>query len=386
MKNIIKRMLCITLALTICWGFNVPVCASNNRGVVYTAKLDQSKIVSCEEEQTVVMEVHMNKSMAYCSLDYDIVCPKGISVKNYGHENITFTSIQAANNVVSWASDDAMDISSDNIAIITFTIPANLEAGEYTFTLKNITLSDEYGFNVWETGVSVQATLTVVCDETGDTEVDEPDTIPDEPDISDIPDEPDVPDITDPVWTNCSRAWAEPYLRDAVKKDIYPDILLQADMTRAISREEFAAVAVKYYEALTGREAKLNQMAANPFTDVTAQQKDVLIAYQLGVVNGMSATTFAPNSTLTRAQAVTMLGRVVELAELGTITNGSGLKTGGVLKIFSDSHLVASWAANYVHYFVSHGVIDGMGDGTFAPNGNMTREQAMKVAVVALDK
>ena len=184
-------------------------------------------------------------------------------------------------------------------------------------------------------------------------------------------------------WTNCA-AWAEEYLTAAVEQEIYPDILLQADMTQAITREEFAAVAVKYYEALTGETALLDSSKENPFTDVSAAQEDILIAYQLGVVNGMSTTTFAPNGILTREQAVTMLGRVAELVATGAIADGSALEKGAKQVTFTDAGAMGGWAKNYVEYFVSHGVIDGMGDGTFAPQNNMTREQAMKVAVVAL--
>lgn len=184
-------------------------------------------------------------------------------------------------------------------------------------------------------------------------------------------------------WSNCA-AWAEEYLNAALEKEIYPDILLQTDMTQAITREEFAAVAVKYYEALTGKAAKLDKNKENPFTDVSAAQEDILIAYQLGVVNGMTATTFAPNSILTREQAVTMLGRVAELVATGAVGNGSALEKGTKQVTFTDAGSIGGWAQNYVDYFVSHGVIDGMGNGAFAPKNNMTREQAMKVAVVAL--
>ena len=147
-------------------------------------------------------------------------------------------------------------------------------------------------------------------------------------------------------WTNCT-AWAEEYLNAAVEKEIYPDILLQADMTQAITREEFAAVAVKYYEALTGEIALLDKSRENPFTDVSAAQEDILIAYQLGVVNGMTATTFAPDGTLTREQAVTMLGRVVELAETGAIAKGEAgglaLKKGAKQVTFTDAGAISGW-------------------------------------------
>ena len=102
----------------------------------------------------------------------------------------------------------------------------------------------------------------------------------------------------------------------------------------------------------------------------------------------MGDGTFAPDAPLTREQAVTMLGRVVELVETGAIAKGEAgglaLKKGAKKVTFTDAGAMGGWAKNYVEYFVSHGVIDGMGNGTFAPKNNMTREQAMKVAVVAL--
>ena len=43
-----------------------------------------------------------------------------------------------------------------------------------------------------------------------------------------------------------------------------------------------------------------------------------------------------------------------------------------------------SWAKNYVDYLVAKGAISGNGAGKFLPKDNMTREQALKVAVSAL--
>ena len=79
-----------------------------------------------------------------------------------------------------------------------------------------------------------------------------------------------------------------------------------------------------------------------------------------------------------------MLGRVAELVATGAVGNGSALEKGTKQVTFTDAGSIGGWAQNYVDYFVSHGVIDGMGNGAFAPKNNMTREQAMKVAVVAL--
>ena len=110
---------------------------------------------------------------------------------------------------------------------------------------------------------------------------------------------------------------------------------------------------------------------------------DVLRAYGLGIVNGIGDGLFAPGSTLTREQATVMLGRVWELAEEGAVGDGSGLESAD-LSLFSDGGAIAGYARPYVGFFVGSQVINGMGDGTFAPKGTMTREQAVKVAFAAV--
>ena len=48
-------------------------------------------------------------------------------------------------------------------------------------------------------------------------------------------------------------------------------------------------------------------LAANPFTDVPDSQwycKDVVNAYEMGLINGKTATTFKPDDNLTYAEAV----------------------------------------------------------------------------------
>ena len=185
------------------------------------------------------------------------------------------------------------------------------------------------------------------------------------------------------LWSNCS-AWAEQYLVQSVEMGIYPDVFLQADMAKNVTRAEFASVAVMFYEALTGEKAAYDAAQGNPFSDVSDSQTDVLTAAQLGIVKGTGGDKFDPKGSLTREQAVTMLGRVVELAEFGKVDDGSRLKSGDRELTFPDQSAIGTWAANYVSYFVSHKVVDGTGEGTFAPTLPMTREQAMKVAVAAL--
>jgi len=43
---------------------------------------------------------------------------------------------------------------------------------------------------------------------------------------------------------------------------------------------------------------------------------------------------------------------------------------------FTDFDNVSEWAVNYVNKATALGILNGMGDGTFAPKGEVLREQA----------
>lgn len=179
-------------------------------------------------------------------------------------------------------------------------------------------------------------------------------------------------------WDLCSP-WATDYMRQAGNAGLIPSVLEYQDLTQNISRAEFAAVAVRLYEQLA--QAPVDYWGENPFTDTS--NYDVLRAYGLGIVNGMGDGTFAPDANLTREQAVTMLGRVFELVRTNAVSGGVLLPQATVMT-FSDHVKISDYAKNYVYFFAGQYIVEGMGDGTFAPKNSMTREQAIKVAVVTV--
>ena len=48
---------------------------------------------------------------------------------------------------------------------------------------------------------------------------------------------------------------------------------------------------------------------------------------------------------------------------------------------FTDEYEFSSWARDSIHFMKARSILDGVGGGRFAPKGNMTREQALKIAV-----
>lgn len=102
-----------------------------------------------------------------------------------------------------------------------------------------------------------------------------------------------------------------------------------------------------------------------PFIDVNTSNwfyDAVKHAYVKDLMNGISATKFAPNDKLTRA----MLAQI--------LYNRAGKPAVSGDSTFTDIK-VDAWYYDAVTWAAKEGIVAGMGDGTFAPNASITREQ-----------
>ena len=133
----------------------------------------------------------------------------------------------------------------------------------------------------------------------------------------------------------------------------------EGDVTRA----EFAKMVV----GLFGYKATSD--AVN-FEDCKAEDwftPYVAAGVEAGVIKGVSDTEFAPNATITREDACTILGRA-----LNKVAASNELK-------FTDADKVAEYAVPYVALLSELGYVNGYEDGSFAPTNNITRAEAAKI-------
>lgn len=123
------------------------------------------------------------------------------------------------------------------------------------------------------------------------------------------------------------------------------------------------------------------QPEKRPFSD--CDDYWVLTAYEAGIVNGTSATTFAPDRRVTRQEIAVMLHRAVKYLE--TKTGKSVLTQAGDISSFADAAQVASWAKEGVSAMNAAGIVKGSGLSLY-PAANCTLEQAQMLCarIVAL--
>ncbi len=167
-----------------------------------------------------------------------------------------------------------------------------------------------------------------------------------------------------PAWSNAS-AWASAELKKADDYGLIPDSLKGADMTKPITREEFAELAVKLYEKTTGTAA--TAASPNPFTDTN--NPEILKAFKVGVTTGTSATTFAPKELTNREQVATMLSRAIRVMAPGGDFSTAGAPT------FTDQKDISDWALEHVKFMSKNEIIKGT-DGKFMPKATTTAEKA----------
>lgn len=102
----------------------------------------------------------------------------------------------------------------------------------------------------------------------------------------------------------------------------------------------------------------------NPFADVRETDwyyHNVEYAYVNNLFSGTSATTFAPNTPMTRGMLVTVLGRM------------SGADMSGYVSSFDDVS-DAAYYAKYTEWAREKGIVSGVGGNSFAPDRIITRQ------------
>uniref|UniRef100_UPI00403F1135 S-layer homology domain-containing protein n=1 Tax=Paenibacillus sp. FSL H8-0332 TaxID=2954742 RepID=UPI00403F1135 len=136
-----------------------------------------------------------------------------------------------------------------------------------------------------------------------------------------------------------------------------------------VTRAEFAAMIARSFGlGTTSAASKFGDTASNWAAGYIGALADK------GIVTGYADGSFKPGATITRAEMVTIIGRVLDLGVLQT----------GIPASFKD---VSSsyWAANAIRQATSANLVKGISASAFAPKSQATRAEAVAVIIRALE-
>ncbi|MCL2152742.1 MAG: DUF1266 domain-containing protein, partial [Oscillospiraceae bacterium] len=159
-------------------------------------------------------------------------------------------------------------------------------------------------------------------------------------------------------------AWAAKDIEKAISLGFVPTSLQNA-YAQPITRAEFCALAVTFYEIMMGA---IDEEDALIYGYKDTFDMNVKKAALIGVVNGVGDGKFDPDSGITREQAATMLSR---LAGATSISLPESEVT------FSDISDISTWANDAVGQMQASGIMQGVGDNSFAPKERYQRQQSI---------
>ncbi|MFD1903038.1 S-layer homology domain-containing protein [Paenibacillus rhizoplanae] len=164
--------------------------------------------------------------------------------------------------------------------------------------------------------------------------------------------------------------WGSSTIATAVKLQIisgYADGSFRPDAP--VTRAEFAAMIARSFGiGTTSAASKFGDTASNWAAGYIGALADK------GIVTGYADGSFKPGATITRAEMVTIIGRVLDLGVLQTGTPAS-------FKDVSSSY----WAANAIRQATSANLVKGISASAFAPKSQATRAEAVAVIIRALE-
>ena len=144
---------------------------------------------------------------------------------------------------------------------------------------------------------------------------------------------------------------------------------------RAITRSEFAAM-------LASALGLKHTSTIDKFSDVDKQNtyyNQIYAAYDYGIITGYTNGKFGPNDTITREQAMSMLGKAMEITGMNTKVSEADINAS--LKLLSDSSTISPYARKATAICVKNGIFGGDAKGRITPKDNFTRAQAASVII-----
>lgn len=169
------------------------------------------------------------------------------------------------------------------------------------------------------------------------------------------------------IFKDISTNWAKDYISTLVQSGAisgYPDATFKPD--NIITRAEFTTVLVKAF--------RLPIAVGRNFNDTASHwaEKNIATAYAAGIINGYSDSSFGPDDPISREQLAVMIVKAAKINKASTENT------------FTDGGNVSAWAKDALNAVNQAGIMKGYPNGTFNPQGKVTRAETAAVIVNAL--
>jgi hypothetical protein len=171
--------------------------------------------------------------------------------------------------------------------------------------------------------------------------------------------------------------WARAQITSAINAGLVPEEL-QGNYQSNVTRGKVAQMFINLIEKASGM--PIDDFMAekgveiNPGAFADTNDKAVLAANALGIINGVAEGRFDPDGIFNRAQIAAIINRVARAL---------GIDTSGYAHTFTD--VDGHWVDAELGWPVNVGIVQGTGENRFNPNGNLTVEQAIAITYRALE-
>ncbi len=165
--------------------------------------------------------------------------------------------------------------------------------------------------------------------------------------------------------------WAVDELKAAGEAGLIPSLTGNPGFQDAITREQFAELALCLVKAIYGKDADMEK--AKSFTD--CDNPAVLEASAFGIVDGLGDGKFAPTQTTNREQIAVMVSRSIDC--LNDLNNKNVAPNPPDLEKFTDKEQVSPWAVDGVGVLAANGIMSGTSATVLSPQNSCTVEQSI---------
>lgn len=258
------------------------------------------------------------------------------------------------------------------LATYVFRVKGN---GEADFALSDVFMANEEGQDIsYSTVVKKQENTEVIIPAPKPEEIEKVPVVV----VPELEDEDEQTEET-AGFTDTAGHWAEDYINEAVRLGIfqgYSDGRFGPD--QGVTRGAYVTV-------LWRMAGKPMPNQATPFTDIgkvsTEFQLAIAWAYENGLINGRTATTFAPSDPVSRQAAL----KILYFFNGGT-GDPPALYTALYEEGFTDSAAMADWAKAPMYWGYYNELITAATETTLAPAAVADRAQLARIFVTYIER